>query len=48
MPSLYADIGLRLDLTSTGGFMIGMVHVDFMKGVKGVVNPISWKSCKLQ
>lgn len=42
-----AAVGNRPDLSSTGGYLVGMVRNDFFLGTKGVVNPISWRSGKL-
>ena len=42
-----AAVGNRPDMSSTGGYMVAMVHSAFLNGQKGVANPISWKSGKL-
>ena len=43
-----AAVGNRPDMSSTGGYMIAMVNAAFLRGQKGIANPISWKSGKLQ
>ena len=43
-----AAVGNRPDMSSTGGYMIAMVDAAFLRGQKGIANPISWKSGKLQ
>ena len=42
-----AAVGNRPDYSSTGGYMVGLVHRSFLTGEKGIVNPIAWKSGKL-
>ena len=42
-----AAVGNRPDMSSTGGYLVGLVHSDMMKGSRGPVNPISWKSGRL-
>ena len=44
-----ASLANRIDLSSTGGTMIGFVHRDMVdKGVRGPVNLISWSSSRLK
>ena len=42
-----AAVGNRPDMSSTGGFLVAMVDAAFLRGQKGIANPISWKSGKL-
>ena len=42
-----AAVGNRPDMGSTGGYLIGMVNVEFFTGKRGPVNPIAWRSGKL-
>ena len=42
-----AAVGNRPDLSSTGGYIAGMTTKDLMCGMRGHVNPLSWRSGKL-
>ena len=42
-----AAVGNRPDMSSTGGYLVAMVDSAFLRGQKGIANPISWKSGKL-
>ena len=42
-----AAVGNRPDLSSTGGYLVGMCDAAFLRGQRGVTNPISWRSGKL-
>lgn len=42
-----AAVGNRPDLSSTGGYMIGMASKEMLLGQRGYVNPLSWRSGKL-
>ena len=41
-------VGNRPGMSSTGGYMFAMVDAAFLRGQKGIANPISWRSGKLQ
>ena len=43
-----AALANRVDLGSTGGYLIGFAHRDMLDGKRGPVNPISWGSHKLR
>lgn len=42
-----AAVGNRPDLSSTGGYIIGMASKEMLQGRRGYVNPLSWRSGKL-
>lgn len=42
-----AAVGNRPDLSSTGGYLAGMVSKEMLRGQRGCVNPLSWRSGKL-
>ncbi len=42
-----AAVGNRPDMSSTGGYLIGLVPIRMLSGEKGIVNPVSWKSGRL-
>ena len=35
------------DLSSTGGYLVGMASKEMLQGQRGCVNPLSWRSGKL-
>ncbi|CAJ1424602.1 unnamed protein product, partial [Effrenium voratum] len=43
-----AALANRVDLGSTGGYMIGMCHASMLDGVRGPVSLISWSSTRLK
>ena len=42
-----AAVGNRPDLSSTGGFIAGMVCKGMLSGQRGCVNPLAWRSGRL-
>ena len=42
-----AAVGNRSDMSSTGGYFVGMTSKEMLNGKRGCVNPLSWRSGKL-
>ena len=43
-----AALANRVDLSSTGGYIIGFVHKSMLSGIQGQVSLVSWSTHKLR